>query len=241
MKLDKELFHPIHPHHKLEVHCTETPFSCDGCKEAGIGLKYKCRDCDFDPHKVCTMAVPTTTHPFYKKCDFQFCFKPPGNVMRVCDACGKDVLGFVYHCKGCGFDLHPCCANLPYKLNDGDRGLYLSAKLSSPCEKCGGKGLGWSYRSECKSYNLHVSCVKELLVEKWHAMSLNADSNQMREIQTKIPSLRGAMEEQHNKRKVGKAHKYCQIAGGAVKVIVAAVLGDPTAIIAGVVQGIIAK
>ncbi|XP_058075574.1 protein VACUOLELESS GAMETOPHYTES-like [Magnolia sinica] len=240
MKLDKDIFHPSHPHHKLKIQYTETPFSCDGCKEAGIGLKYKCDECEFDLHNVCAMAPTTITHPFYKKCEFQFHIKPPGTVMRICDACGKDVLGLVYHCKGCGYDLHPCCASLPHMLDDGERNLYLGMKLSSACHRCGGKGLGWSYRSECKSYNLHVSCVKDLLVENWQAMHLNVDKNKMREIQTKIPSLRGAMEV-HPKEKVGKVHKYCQIAGGAVRVIVSAILGDPTPIIAGVVQGLMPK
>ncbi|XP_077228202.1 uncharacterized protein LOC143861156 [Tasmannia lanceolata] len=240
MKLDREIFHPSHPKHKLKLEYTETPFFCDGCKEAGIGLKYKCDACEFDLHKACALAPPTITHSFYNKCDFGFYYKTPGSAMRICNACRKDVLGFVYHCTRCGFDLHPCCANLPQTLNDGEHNLYLCLKLSSSCHRCGGKGLGWSYRSDCKNYNLHVACVKELLVESWQAIYLNVDKNKLREIQTRIPSLRGTLENHHRKRG-GKVRKCCEIAGGAVCVIVSAILGDPTAIIAAVVGGFISK
>ncbi|XP_008776507.1 uncharacterized protein LOC103696605 [Phoenix dactylifera] len=240
MKLDKELFHPSHPQHKLKIEYTEIPFRCDGCKEAGIGLKYKCHACDFDLHKACALAPSMITHPFYKKCEFRFYGKPPGPVMRICDACRKDVLGFVYHCTRCGFDLHPCCANLPQCLDDGERNFYLSLRVSGTCLRCGGKGLGWSYKSDCKNYTLHVSCVKELLVESWQAISLNLDKNKVRDIQTRIPSLRGPMQS-HHRGTLGKVERCCQIAGSAVRIIVSAVLGDPTAVIAAAVGGFMAK
>lgn len=240
MKLDKEICHPSHPHHKLKIEYTEIPFRCDGCKEAGIGLKYKCDLCDFDLHRACALAPATIKHAFYKKCEFHFYTKPPGPGMRICDACGKDVPGFVYHCSRCGFDLHPCCANLPQQLDDGERNFYLCLKLSSPCHRCGRKGSGWSYRSQCKNYNLHVSCVKELLAESWQAIYLNLDKNKVREIQTRIPSLRGTMQN-HHRRGVGKVRRCCQIASGALRIIISAILGDPTAIIAVVIGALISK
>ncbi|KAF8409854.1 hypothetical protein HHK36_002372 [Tetracentron sinense] len=238
MKIDqKEISHPTHPQHRLKLEYTEIPFNCDGCKEAGIGLKYKCEDCELDLHKACAVAPPVITHPFYKKCEFQFHHRPPGTVMRICDACGNDILGFVYHCKQCDFDLHPCCANLPQVLNDGQHNLYLCFKLSSSCHRCGGKGPGWSYRSECKNYNLHVSCVKELLVESWQAMYLNVDQNKAREIQTRIPRLRGTLQNHPTRARGVKVSRCSQIAGAAVRVIVSAILGDPTAIISAALSG----
>ncbi|KAK8508572.1 hypothetical protein V6N13_130654 [Hibiscus sabdariffa] len=240
MKIDQGISNPFHPHHKLKLEYTEIPFDCDGCKEAGIGLKYSCRHCDFDLHKACAKPSPAITHPFYKNCEFQFFYKPPGEHMRICDACRKDVLGFVYHCRRCDFDLHPCCANLPQVLDDGEHNLYLSLKISSSCHHCGGKGRGWSYRSQCKSYNLHVSCVKELLVESWQAMYFNADKNKVRELQTRIPSLSGTLRN-HDGGRGRKAKKYCEMAGGAVRLIVSAILGDPTAIIGAVVAGLVSR
>ncbi|GMH13483.1 hypothetical protein Nepgr_015324 [Nepenthes gracilis] len=240
MKIDKELVHPIHPQHELKLEYTEMPFNCAGCKEAGIGLKHHCHDCQFDLHKVCALAAPTINHPFYKKCHFQFYHQPPGSIPRVCDACNNHVQGFVYHCKNCGFDLHPCCASLPRSLDDGEVKLFLCVKISGQCHYCGGKGAGWSYRSQCKTYNLHVSCVKRLLVERWEAMYLNVDEHKVKEVQTKIPSLKGILANHHGERG-GKLRKCCQIAGSAIGIIVSAVLGEPTTLIASVIGGLMSK
>ncbi|KAF3331241.1 nucleoredoxin 1-2 [Carex littledalei] len=245
MKIDKEFIHPSHPNHKLKMEYTETPFCCDGCREAGIGLKYRCDTCDFDLHKVCAMAPNSIAHAFYKKCEFRFYYKAPGPYKRACDACRKEVQGFVYHCTSCGFDLHPCCANLPLRLDDNEQhNFYLCEKLSSACHRCGNKGLGWSYRSECKNYSLHVSCVKEMLVESWQTVYLNQNKNgkHIREAQMSVmaPSLKGTLQS-HHKGRVGKAKRCCQMATSALRVIISAILGDPTAIIAAVIGVLLSK
>ncbi|XP_022944065.1 uncharacterized protein LOC111448615 [Cucurbita moschata] len=239
MKIEKELTHPIHPCHKLRLEYTETPYNCDGCKEAGIGYKYKCHQCAFTLHKACAIAAPRTTHPFYQKCEFKLYYHPPGKCKRVCDACRTYVHGFVYHCDSCDFDLHPCCANLPQVLDDGKRDLYLCSKLSSSCHGCGGTGLGWSYRSQCGAYNLHLSCVKEMLVESWLAVYLNVDKNRVRQMVTSIPRLKGSLQNRPVVR--GSVGKYGQMAGAAARAVVSAVLGDPTAMVAAVVSGIVSK
>lgn len=78
-------------------------------------------------------------------------------------------------------------------------------------------------------------------MESWQAMYLNVDKNKVREMQTRIPSLGAAMDNHHHRKGKGKVKKCCQIAGGAVRVVVSAILGDPTAIIAAVVGGFISK
>ncbi|KAL2940401.1 Alanine--tRNA ligase [Bienertia sinuspersici] len=125
----------------------------------------------------------------------------------------------------CGFDLHLCCVNLPH--------------VSRSCHCCGRKGKGWAYVSECKMYNLHVSCVKKMLLESWEAEYLNVDNNRVRELETRIPTLKGCLARNHHKS--GNMSKCCDIAGNAVNIIVSAILGDPTALIAGVVGGLISK
>ncbi|XP_010526929.1 PREDICTED: uncharacterized protein LOC104804360 [Tarenaya hassleriana] len=233
-----EISHFSHPNHKLKFDFTDIPFKCDGCKEIGVGSRYHC-PCDFDLHAHCALPFSSAaplTHPFYKKCSFEFLSRPPGKSPRYCNACEKDVAGFVYHCRECGFDLHPCCAMLPMALDDGELKLYLYRKVSSPCLRCGRKGRSWSYRSSCKKYNIHVACVREMLVENWREL-YNGQNG--KSAGGRIPSLKNT--HQHRHRSKGKVHKCCEIAGIAVQFVISAVLGDPTAIIAGVIGSLISR
>lgn len=126
-----EISHFSHPQHKLKIEFTEVPFKCDGCKEIGIGSCYKCNLCEYDLHMHCAIPTPVIYHPYYPKCSFIFMSRPPGNVPRYCNACERGIFGFSYHCKSCGFDLHPCCAKLPTVLDDGEITLYLYRKVSN--------------------------------------------------------------------------------------------------------------
>ncbi|KAG5526559.1 hypothetical protein RHGRI_032740 [Rhododendron griersonianum] len=256
-----EITHVSHPQHKLKFEYTEVPFKCDGCKEAGIGSRYKCTACDYDLHLHCALPSPSLAHPFYTKCSFQFLLKPPGNVPRYCNACEKDVTGFVYHCSACGFDLHPCCAKLPMVLDDGEVKLYLYRKVSAACHRCGRKGRSWSYRSTCKKYNLHVACVKEMLVDNWHEIyfgnktdhqgnnmyyynSSTSSSTGTRKLETSIPSLKNTLQAYHHQKgssSKGKVQKCCELAGLAVQFVISAVLGDPTTLIAGVIGTLMSR
>lgn len=246
----KEISHSSHPHHRLKLEYTEAPFKCDGCKEVGIGSSYKCGGaaCDFDLHTHCALPSPTIIHPFYTKCAFQFLSRPPGGEARYCNACEKRVTGFLYHCSLCGFDLHPCCAKLPMLLHDDDADikLYLYAKVSAPCHRCGRKGRSWSYRSSCKKYNLHVACVKEMLVDSWHELYDGVGGGTGRRNTysdgRRIPSLKATLETHvHHTKTKGKAKKCCEVAGLALQFVVSAILGDPTTLIAGVVGSLMSK
>ncbi|KAL8540282.1 hypothetical protein ACS0TY_001757 [Phlomoides rotata] len=214
-----EISHFSHPRHTLKFDYTEAPFKCDGCKEVGIGSSYKCGSaaCDFDLHTHCAIPSPTIIHPFYTKCSFQFLSRPPGPEARYCNACEKRVTGFVYHCKLCDFDLHPCCA------------------------KCGRKGRSWSYRSSCKKYSLHVACVKEMLVESWHELYDGIGRSSYTRSR-RIPSLKATLQTHaHHTHTKGKAQKCCEMAGLALQFVVSALLGDPTTLIAGVVGSLMSK
>ncbi|KAG7035100.1 hypothetical protein SDJN02_01895, partial [Cucurbita argyrosperma subsp. argyrosperma] len=231
-----EISHFSHPQHKLKFEYSESPFMCDGCKEVGIGSRYKCTVCNFDLHVHCAIPFPSISHPFYTKCSFQFMSHPPGDTPRFCNACGKDVTGFIYHCKLCGFDLHPCCAKLPMALSDGAIKLYLYKKVSASCHRCGRKGGSWSYRSSCKKYNLRVACVKDMLVESWHELYFGHGKGT--KLEMRIPSLNNTLQTHHNKGK-GKMKRCCDMAGMAVQSVISALLGDPTALIAGVIVALI--
>ncbi|PKU79941.1 uncharacterized protein LOC110100745 [Dendrobium catenatum] len=244
MKYD-ELNHFSHPQHKLRFEYSELPFKCDGCREVGIGSRFKCSLCDFDLHTHCaaaTVGAIALRHPFYPKCRFYFFPSPPGDSPRYCNACGRNIAGFVYHCRTCGFDLHPCCAALPHVLNaDGGLRLHLQRRASANCHRCGRKGRSWSYRSECKKYNLHVACVTEMLVESWHELYYGGGGGgggggkKVMVSGNRIPAIRGAGMSHHRSGK-GKVKRCCELAAMAVQFVISAVLGDPTTVIAGVVS-----
>ncbi|XP_011092762.1 uncharacterized protein LOC105172865 [Sesamum indicum] len=240
-----EISHFSHPHHNLKFEYAKAPFKCDGCKEVGIGSSYKCGGaaCNFDLHTHCAIPSPSITHPFYTKCSFQFLSRPPGQEARYCNACEKSVTGFVYHCQLCGFDLHPCCAKLPMVLDDGDIKLYLFSKVSAPCHRCGRKGRSWSYRSSCKKYNLHVACVKEMLVDSWQELYNGSGGYTYTDGRKSVPSLKATLEthSNHKKSSKGKAQKCCEVAGLALQFVVSALLGDPTTLIAGLVGTLMSK
>ncbi|KAL7602049.1 hypothetical protein Lser_V15G24727 [Lactuca serriola] len=232
-----------HEHeHNLNHNYTQIPFKCNGCKEAGIGSNYTCTTCNHNLHIHCAPPSPSISHPFYTKCTFQFLPTPPGSLPRYCNACEKDILGFVYHCHACGFDLHPCCAKLPTILDDGEVKLYLCRKVRSSCHRCGGRGRSWSYRSVCKKYNLHVSCAKEMLVESWHDICYGGGMyGQNWNVEIKIPSLKGTLMKNYHKKTKGRMKKCCKIAGLALQFVISAVLGDPTTLIVGVVGALMSE
>lgn len=124
-------------------------------------------------------------------------------------------------------------------LDDGEVKLFLYRKVSSSCHKCGRKGRSWSYRSSCKKYNLHVACVREMLVESWYELYFGFGKS--RKLETRVPSLKNTLQTHHRKSRSNKVMKCCELAGLAVQFIISAVLGDPTALIAGVVGSLMSR
>ncbi|KAK4758217.1 hypothetical protein SAY87_019518 [Trapa incisa] len=179
------------------------------------------------------------------KCDGckEFLSSPPGDALPYCNACEKDVGGFVYHCAANGYDLHPCCAKLPMVLNDGEVKLYLYSKVSSSCNRCGRKGRSWAYRSTCKKYNLHVACVREMVVDSCSHLhggsndTASASASQTA-LEIRIPRLKDTVQASSSMGK-DKVKKGCEKAGMALKVVVSAVFGDPTALIAGAIYWLV--
>ena len=87
--------------------------------------------------------------------------------------------------------------------------------------------------------------MKEMLGEHWHEIGLrrthDQGNNSRRLLGTRnIPSLQDTFQTQNKKGK-GKVQKYCDMAALAIQFVVAAVLGDPTTLIAGVVGSLISK
>ncbi|KAK2976861.1 hypothetical protein RJ640_009312, partial [Escallonia rubra] len=180
--------HPSHPEHKLELKNYKKPYTCDGCKEQGFGSRYRCDECNYELHKDCMLNTQVTSHEFYKGAIFRFFNQLSKKVCKSCDACGKAINGFVYHCEEEGKNLHPCCRSLKNTVsieganeNGKDKEEFTSVtfklhkQVLGKCIWCDKKSLGgsssgingWSYVSDCKDYHFHVYCTAEMLLEGW--------------------------------------------------------------------------
>ncbi|KAJ0987762.1 hypothetical protein J5N97_006118 [Dioscorea zingiberensis] len=243
-----EMQHPCHPEHKLKLEHKETPYTCYGCHEIGFFTRYACNDaCNIFLHKDCASPPDTTTHPFFPDCNF--IFLTSGKPDWICDACGGDIKGYVYHCFTCGNDLHPCCAHLPHFNEDAEIKLELKKKVSAKCYFCGKKELRkgartWSYVSECKEYHFHVSCVKRMMLENWEKEFLTNghDREHGLQLERRMPSLQIRLNQDNkNKKNTGSFTKFVKMVKLAISFIVAAVLGDPTTMFASIITSLITQ
>ncbi|CAH8283988.1 unnamed protein product [Eruca vesicaria subsp. sativa] len=152
-----------------------------------------------------------------------------------CDGCNKVGIGSRCRCSNdhqiCDFDLHAHWA-LP------------SASIIHPFYKiCTfqflAKPPGNERRSSCKKYNLHVACVREMLL--WRIGGELYKGERGKSIEGKSLALKNTLEHHHRSSSEGKVQKCCEIAGMAVQFVISAVLGDQTALIAGVVGSLISR
>ncbi|XP_010253825.1 PREDICTED: uncharacterized protein LOC104594968 [Nelumbo nucifera] len=249
--------HFSHPQHNLQLEKSETPYTCDGCKEIGFGIRYRCDACNYDLHEDCMFPDSSSiSHPFYKGYSFEFMEGAPGERQRYCDACGRDIKGFVYHCPEGGYDLHPCCRRLPNVIRGEGVTLKLRDKVKSRCYKCGrrelwGRVTGWSYVSTCTKYHFHVSCVKDVLLETWkrgylsHLSSRQGTCHDDQVLEKNDGALvvcsRNQLEQQlaipaNSTTNGATIRRYWRIAKVVFKIILTSILGDPTAAILGLIE-----
>lgn len=78
-----------------------------------------------------------------------------------------------------------------------------------------------------------MACVREMTVESWHQTAGAGVPPSLKNI-TLLHS------HAHNSGK-GKVRKCCEVAGMAVQIVVSAVLGDPTVLIAGIVGSLVSR
>lgn len=246
------LIHDYHHHHDLMLEYDEMPFRCYGCLEAGFGHRYTCvEQCGHVLHMDCANPKATLAHPFFPDCVFLFLVSSEKDCR--CDACGASIDGYVYHCFDKGKNLHPCCANLKHRLpvetEEGTMTLVLRHKSSSKCYKCGKKHLikganSWMYVSESEEHHFHVSCVKNNMLEILDDFILggkgaapNLEANEIRALDKGLHKLSVARgKDSGNKGKFAKLKKIVKI---AITVVMAAVFGDPTALVAAVIANLI--
>ncbi|AES78135.1 putative chromatin regulator PHD family [Medicago truncatula] len=207
--------------HSLQRKPPGAPYTCTGCGELGFGSSYHCENinCSYVLHEVCANPDPYAFHPFFEKSYFEFHRKPPGYKTRYCNACGKDVLGFVYHCSSTDYDLHPCCLKLQHSISDdnGNVTLNLSKRVHSKCGKCKhkhvmGKVQGWSYYDGNSCY--HVSCFKDLILQNWRMGYFSEGDREAQLVLTRS-------------RRTRTMSKYTKIAVVIFKLLFSAIFGNP--------------
>ncbi|KAL2506063.1 Cysteine/Histidine-rich C1 domain family protein [Abeliophyllum distichum] len=123
--IGEEITHYTHSKHPLiEVNLSEL-FTCTGCKEYGSGKRFACQQCDFQLHEFCASSPPLLqNHPLHGQHQLVFHAKPKqakaGIAWPKCDVCNKSTKGFIFRCRACSFQMHPCCAKLSTEINFPD-------------------------------------------------------------------------------------------------------------------------
>ncbi|KAL9421914.1 hypothetical protein AB3S75_034231 [Citrus x aurantiifolia] len=232
--LPSRAVHESHrPDHELHLKNYKTLFECNGCKTKGFGLMYRCELCNFNLHTDCMFTTTHKHHDHFKDSTFQLFTQLPKysgsrDGYKYCEACVKPTPGFVYHCEKNGCNLHPCCFNLPIKLQILDAELELSDKeLSGKCLWCNKKRLkgsvtgnsGWSYVSACKTYNCHAYCSTNMLLEKWEKADSGNDCLVPKNVQQPI-------KKQLKTKKGTKGNKKLQMAKKLFETLVSIFIGD---------------
>ncbi|KAH9767710.1 Heat shock 70 kDa protein [Citrus sinensis] len=244
--------HSSHQAHDLQLKNHKTLRECNGCKRPAFGLMYRCELCNFNLHIPCMFIdrKPAAKHEFFGNSTFKYLPKLPGicstrdciDCNKHCHACGRPADGFVYHCEEKGRNLHPCCFNLPRKLQIDCVEFELSdKKLSQKCIWCNSKRLqgtvcdrwGWSYVSKCKNYHCHAFCSTEMLLEEWKSCEDNSKENSL------VPSSLKLPVKSQLKRNKWRGNKYLMIAKGFFQILVSIFIGDPTTFLASLILGLV--
>uniref|UniRef100_A0A0E0AV52 DC1 domain-containing protein n=1 Tax=Oryza glumipatula TaxID=40148 RepID=A0A0E0AV52_9ORYZ len=250
--------HPFHPAHKLKLITADDAgagrFVCDGCKELGGAgcARYECEEagCDFDLHAPCALAPDVL--PAGRALVEPPTAAPDDGDVRVCDACGDDVRGFVYHCFDRDLDLHPCCAHLPGRVALGGAAFELSSGGTAPrrCLLCTEEGSRphlrrnyWTYSSDDldgEAMHLHVACVKRMAYESSSAGSSSSHRTDGGGGGRNMPVIRAPVQaavalRKKNGRPRSKLKKLLKIVVFVLRVIAGVLFGDPTAMAVAVV------
>lgn len=168
---------PDRHHHELRRLEGLKVYTCNGCKQYGANIGYKCTDdgsapCkNFTLHEKCATLPEVVPHP-YPQIDTSYTFRRTTNARHYCYACRDLVRGYVFESENGKQRLHPLCVALPTKLDFGGHGTHklkfvTGADLKGEthtCSACHSKiaASAWKYRCEDVACNVYVdlSCVK---------------------------------------------------------------------------------
>lgn len=233
-------------HHHYELKNYKKIFSCDACKRKGYGQHYHCNICGDELHIECRSPETTISHENFGNSVFKFRRKPLTRLgknnrkefSKCCDACGKDICGFSYRCEEKDKDLHPCCRNLKKQLLIDNTVFDLRAEVLSKCSHCKKKKItdgdrdvrGWSYVSGCNKYHFHVFCMVEMVHETC-----------MRYGETGLETVELREIARSRRSRGSRGSKIFEMIKSVMKILLAALLGDPTMLISNVFVELVSR
>lgn len=141
---------------------------------------YRCEQCDFDVHAICTKFPKERTWGFMHPHVVTLTQCPPHQSFS-CTRCNGAVKAYTwrYTCtlKSCEVDIHPLCTILPCNplcafdnLDDPHQISVKTNEGSFKCGRCGQLGFSWSYRCNLCNVDIHPDCLDNMDEEigKWN-------------------------------------------------------------------------
>ncbi|KAK4419026.1 putative nucleoredoxin 1-1 [Sesamum alatum] len=83
---------------------------CDVCRDPVEGLFYRCKECEFDVHPLCTQLPEKLQHALHK---IHPLILQSSTVPGFCGVCGGSCSSWRYRCEVCNFDIHLECVLVP--------------------------------------------------------------------------------------------------------------------------------
>ena len=245
--------------HGLKLVATDKLFQCDGCRQLGDELRYRCEQCDFDLHACCAQAPASMEHSMFEgRVLTLFASRPAtpianAGVIPNCDVCADPVQGLLYHNREHDHDLHPVCAFLPKRTtmgedDDGPVQLELHKATGHDCGLCGEAG----YRSRFLAYRfldddrehvyLHVACLMEAKYSGDDDASSTTTAGEVSDRRlvnapsTTTGSELAMVEYAPRRRKRDKLKRFCKIAYRVAKVSYSVATLNPVGVVTAIVK-----
>lgn len=98
---------------------------CDVCRDPVEGLFYRCKECEFDVHPLCTQLPEKLNHALHKIHPLTLKIS---QTVGCCAVCRRSCGGWRYRCSACSFDMHLECVlkpvvRYPQHEQTGQRGI----------------------------------------------------------------------------------------------------------------------
>ncbi|KAA8516386.1 hypothetical protein F0562_016679 [Nyssa sinensis] len=106
--------HPLSLDVGMEQGTSQNEHFCDVCGELVEGLCYRCKDCEFNVHPLCTqLPQQLCHHPRHTIHPLKLEKISSSRSCAVCHVCAGACDSWRYRCEICGFDIHMECLLVP--------------------------------------------------------------------------------------------------------------------------------